>query len=355
MIINVCAVLVTVRAWNWGNLIVKDFAFSMEIVHFPLALVSDFSVRVEQGPKSVHLVLQPLAVIFAAINVKECSQTVSFIVFILSNILSTRWIDNTPDFVLLRNLMDILFFWHVLSVILWMGIILLNEDLASSWVILRDKRFSHFASFFDCAQMMIMTIVWRLSFGLLYRGSLTFRFLFSYFRGLLFFLLFSFLKCHLLFRLGSYSFNKIRLSLNDNAGLWRLRYTIAWRFFIKIWYGFRWLINNLGIDRLDIAIDWGGTASQRGGIFSHFISRRKVIRRGRRQLDLWCKAVGKWWYWIFLRFFNIVCKFCSWIKDRIWGEVIVWSIYWSITGIIYWWLMDWIGEGMGVGGLVALG
>ncbi len=200
MIIDVGTVLVMVRAWNWGNLVVKNFAFSMEVVHFPLAFVSNFPIRVEKGPVTVHLVFEPLAVVLAAIDVKECAQTVSFVILVFSDILGAWWINNAPDFVLLRNRLDILFFWHFLSVVLRMVFTLFNENLASSWFVLWDKRFSHFASLVYCAQMMIMTIIWRLSFVLLYWGCLFLKFFLSYFRGLFCFLFLNILKFDLLFR-----------------------------------------------------------------------------------------------------------------------------------------------------------
>lgn len=69
------------------DLIVVDFALSMKVIHLPLSLIGYFSIGVVECSKAVHFVIKPVSVIFTAIDVEECAETVSLVIFDLAHVL----------------------------------------------------------------------------------------------------------------------------------------------------------------------------------------------------------------------------------------------------------------------------
>ena len=84
----------------------------MEVIHLPLAFVSDFSVWVKKRAKPVHLAIQPMTMVFAAVDVEKCTESISLIVLDFPNVLSSRRVNDTPDFVLVGSRLIVVLFGH---------------------------------------------------------------------------------------------------------------------------------------------------------------------------------------------------------------------------------------------------
>ena len=111
--VNIAAILVIIRIGTGRDFIIVNFPFSMEVIHLPLSFVGNFSIGVEKRSESVHFTFQPMTMIFAAINVEECAETISFVVLNLPDVFRSRWVNNTPDFVLVWSRVVVLLFRHV--------------------------------------------------------------------------------------------------------------------------------------------------------------------------------------------------------------------------------------------------
>jgi hypothetical protein len=85
-----------IKPFESGYFVIVDFSFTMEVVQLPLPLISDFSCRVVQRAVTVHFVIEPITMVLTAINVVKSTQTVSFLISDLSNILCPRGVNNAP-------------------------------------------------------------------------------------------------------------------------------------------------------------------------------------------------------------------------------------------------------------------
>lgn len=83
----------SIESWYF---IIVNFSLSMEVIQLPLPLVSDFSGRVVQCSITVHFVIEPIAVVFTAIDVVKSTQTVSFLISDLPNVLCAWRVNYAP-------------------------------------------------------------------------------------------------------------------------------------------------------------------------------------------------------------------------------------------------------------------
>lgn len=83
----------SLKSWYF---VIVDFSISMEVIQLPLPLISDFSSRVVQCTVTVHFVIKPIAVVFTAIDVVKSTQTISFLISDLPNVLCAWRVNYAP-------------------------------------------------------------------------------------------------------------------------------------------------------------------------------------------------------------------------------------------------------------------
>lgn len=166
IVINIGTIFIVILSLKVCNLVIKDFAFSMKIIHFPVTLICDFSIWVVKSSLSIHLVIQPMTVILASIDVEESSQSVSLVGFYLSNILGSWWVNDAPDLVLFRDIYGLVgvLFWQelLLNLLQMIFMILLNKNFAPLILIvvfLWYKGFCHFAPFVNGWKVVKFVVV----------------------------------------------------------------------------------------------------------------------------------------------------------------------------------------------------
>lgn len=99
-----------------SDLVIEDFPPSMEVIHFPLSFVGDFTVGIVEGSKPIHFVIEPVSMVFAAINIKKCTKAISTIIFDFAHIFSAWRIGDVPYFILLdERIGDVLSLGFALS------------------------------------------------------------------------------------------------------------------------------------------------------------------------------------------------------------------------------------------------
>lgn len=132
IIINIWAVLIIVVFGKMFDLIIEDFTLSMKVISFPLTLIGYFSIGIVKGSKAVHFIIKPMTMIFTSIDVEECAQSVSFVIFYFAHVLGAWGVWYAPNFDLLyKGVVNVFPLGVVVSGFFSIQtIILLDENLA---------------------------------------------------------------------------------------------------------------------------------------------------------------------------------------------------------------------------------